>query len=311
MKPRIAQEFESLIAKPRLDSYKGYFHTNSLEESIGMYMWNGELSACFATLISIFEITLRNRVHRAMSLHYSNGNNNGPSASFHWYNRIWGQLKPRNQGQIDNVRYEGPPRRRVLCDPAPSPDEIVSRVSFGFWSTMLGSIDRRVNFADKILPAIFPNHSLNAQPLDWTDNSKRGLALAFIYELNTFRNRIAHHEPIWKFAAVYDGAKLIYPSSINLADSLVRLQRILSLLDDAMHAMSRGLSADLRTSSWRRKIDYLLLDRGVSRYRTYCHCPVEKLVDPQGFQRNFHRVVRANQPVRISKSGSRGLFVPD
>lgn len=308
MKPSIARDFESIIAKPRLDSYKGYFHARSLEETIGLYMWNGELSACFSTLISIFEIVLRNQIHRAMSLHYSNGSH----ASYHWYDRIWGSLKPKSKSKIDEIRQEGPPGRRRLRNPAPSPDEIVSRISFGFWPNMLGSIDRRVNSVDRILPAIFPHHPLNVQPLDWADNGKLSAALAFIHELNTFRNRIAHHEPLWKFAALYDNAMVqIYPSSTNLSDSLLRLRRILSLLDEAMRSMNAGMFADLQSSSWRRRIDFLLSERGVLRYRTYRHCPADRAISPLEFQRNFHKIVLANEPVRISKSGSAGLFVPD
>jgi len=308
MKPSIAGNFESIIAKPRLASYKGYFHARSLEEAIGLYMWNGELSACFATLISIFEISLRNQVHRAMSLHYSNGT----STSFHWYDRIRGQLKVQSKNKIDDVRHEGPHNRRTLRNPAPSPDEIVSRVSFGFWPNILGAIDRRVNFADKIFPAIFPHHSLNANPLDWTNSAKLTAALAFIHELNTFRNRIAHHEPIWKFAALYDHAGTqVYASSTNLVDSISRLQRILSVLDGAMRSINTGVFTDLQSSSWRKKINYLLSDRGVLRYRTYRHCPADRAIDPLEFQRNFHRIVLANQSVRISKAGSMGLFVPD
>lgn len=308
MKPRVAKDFESLIAKPRLDSYKGYFQARSLEEAIGLYMWNGELSVCFSTLISIFELALRNQVHRAMSFHYSNGS----SLSFHWYDRIWGQLKPKSKSKIDEVRRDGTFSRRNLRNPAPSPDEIVSRMSFGFWPNILGVIDRRANFADKIMPAIFPHHPLNTRPFDWTDNTKLTAAIAFIHELNTFRNRIAHHEPLWKFAALYDtaGGK-IYPPSANLGDSLIRLRRILSLLDQAMRALNTSVFADLQSSSWRRKIDFLLSERGVLRYRTYRYCPADQAINPLELQRNFHKIVRANQPIRISRSGSTGLFVPD
>lgn len=308
MKPSVAKDFESLIAKPRLDSYKRYFRARSLEEAIGLYMWNGELSVCFATLISIFEIALRNQVHRAMSFHYSKGS----SLSFHWYDRIWGQLKPNSKRKIDEVRHDGPLHRRTLRNPAPSPDEIVSRMSFGFWPNILGVIDRRANFVDKILPAIFPYHPLNARPSDWMDNIKLTAAIAFIYELNTFRNRIAHHEPIWKFAALHGKAGAqIHPSSANLGESLMRLRRILSLLDHAMRVMNTSIFADLQSSSWRRKIDYLLSERGVLRYRTYRHCPADHAISPLELQRNFHKVVRTNQPVRIIKSKSTGLFVPD
>ena len=90
MLPSVPVNFESVISKPRLDSYRGYFHARTVEEAIGLYMWNTELSASFGTLISLFEVALRNQIHRAMSLHYSNG----ASSSIHWYDRTYGSLKP-------------------------------------------------------------------------------------------------------------------------------------------------------------------------------------------------------------------------
>lgn len=226
--------------------------------------------------------------------------------------RIWGQLKPQSRSKIEAVRHEGPPHRRILRNPAPSPDEIVSRVSFGFWPNILAVIDRRVNFADRILPDIFPDHPLNGRPFYWTDSAKLSTALAFTHELNTFRNRVAHNEPLWKFAALYGNAGVqIYPPSINLGDSVTRLRRILALLDDAMKSMSGGMFVDLQSSSWRRKTNYLLSKRGILRYRTYSHCPADTAVSPLEFQRNFHQIFRTNQPVRIIKSGSKGLFVPE
>jgi len=308
MLPSVLANFESVISKPRLDSYRGYFQARTLDEAIGLYMWNTELSASFSTLISLFEVALRNQVHRAMSLHYSNG----ASASIHWYDRIYGSLKPATKSKIEEVRHEWVGRTRRLRNPQPSADEIVSRVSFGFWPGILSTIDRRVNYADKIYPAIFPHHALSATPTDWLDHGNRTAALAFIYELNTFRNRLAHHEPLWKFAALHDQAgRLTHPSTTTLQGSIARFNRLLSLIDAALQAMTPSFQADLIESSWSKRIKYLLSNRGVLRYRMLNHCPTPTMIEPRDLQRNFHLVVRKNQPVYVRLAGSRGLFLPD
>jgi hypothetical protein len=49
-----------------------------MDETIGLYLWNGEVSSCFASHLSYFEIVLRNSIHRAMSLLYTRGRS--PSA---------------------------------------------------------------------------------------------------------------------------------------------------------------------------------------------------------------------------------------
>lgn len=126
MRPTIPQIFEDVISKPRLDSYRGYFHLANPNEAIGIYMWNTDLSACFNALMAMFEIALRNSVHRAMSLSYSRQ----AATSIHWYDTIRGSLSADTTKKVDEVRYEWVRRRgqrvRQLRTPAPSPDEIVS-----------------------------------------------------------------------------------------------------------------------------------------------------------------------------------------
>lgn len=307
--PAITPIFEHVISKPRLDSYKGYFKTKSTDEAIGLYIWNNELSACFGVLLSFFEIALRNNTHRAMSQFYTRGT----SSSDHWYDKIQGSLKQSTINKIDEVRYEGPRTARKLRNPAPNPDEIVSRVSFGFWPVVLSTINPR--YADQIFPKIFPHHPLNATPLDWKVKGVRQNALAFIYELNEFRNRIAHHEPIWKFAAIKNTSIMphitVMPASRTLADSMVRFQRLLDHLDGAMEAINHGFHAELLQSNWRIKINYLLSGRGVARYRACKHTPAKDSLTPTKFRRDFSSIVKRNQSVRVKRSYTNWLFTPE
>lgn len=310
MRPIHPHIFEDVISKPRLDSYRGYFQTKSVDEAIGLYMWNSELSAYFSALLSCFEICLRNNTHRVMSQFYSRG----VSSSDHWYDQIQKSLKPGTVSKIDDVRYEGPHHSRRLRNPQPGPDEIVSRVSFGFWPGVLSAIDAR--YADQLLSGIFPNHPLNANQADWKVASTRKGALAFIYELNEFRNRVAHHEPLWKFAAVMDTsvkpAVVVIPASRNQVDSLARFQRLLSFLDSAMAAMNHGFYFDMLNSSWRQKLNYLLSARGLARYKSLKHAPVDNnALTPTEFRRAFKKIVKHNQPVRIRRSNFQGVFIPD
>lgn len=309
MRPTLTHVFEHVISKPRLDSYKGYFHTKSVDEAIGLYVWNSELSVCFSSLFSFFEITLRNNVHRAMSHFYTRG----ASISDHWYDRIWQSLKPDTVKKIDDVRYQGPRNRRTLRNPPPSPDEIVSRVSFGFWPGVLSVIDGR--YANQIFPVIFSNHPLNANLPGWQVSGTRKNALAFIYEFNSFRNRLAHHEPLWKFPAIIDTSvnppSVIVPASLNHADSIARFQRLLGLFDEAMGAMNQDFHADLQGSSWRLKIDHLLSARGFARYKALKHHPAPVLLTPAKFRRDFSLIGKRNQPVLVKNAKARGLFIPE
>lgn len=309
MRPHSPPIFEQIISKPRLDSYRGYFHA-STEEAVGLYMWNCQLSACLSTLLSYFEVALRNRVHWSMSGFYSRGT----SQSIHWYDTIRGQLKPGTQKAIDKIRtIRGP--RGVLTHriPAPSPDEIVSRVTFGFWPAILAVIDQR--YAGQLLPGIFPSHSLNINPRSWTVGATRKNALAFIYELNEMRNRIAHHEPLWKFSAIKDTstnpAVVITAASTNQAESIARFHRLLALLDANLNAVNKDLCQDLSTSGWRLELNFLLTPRGIERYKNLRHVPEERMLSPADLRRQFSLVGKGNQPVNIGgRSRFTGVFIP-
>lgn len=309
MNPSSHSVFETIISKPRLDSYRKYFHTRTPDEAIGLYMWNSEVSTCFSSLMAFFEIALRNSIHRSMSLHYSSGT----SSSIHWYDTIWAQLKHGSKAKINDVRHKQTNAGPVLIVPPPTPDEIVSRVSFGFWPNVLGTVNPA--HADKIFPVIFPFHPLSATPLDWSVKARRRQALAFIYELNDFRNRIAHHEPLWKFSAIKDTAAtppvVLVPESLNQTDSLNRFSRLIALFDAGVAAMDQTFHQDLMNSTWRYRLSYLLSNRGIERYRSCKHYPISTKSTPTEFKRNFSLVVKQNRPVVVSKSSSRGLFIPE
>ena len=194
----------------------------------------------------------------------------------------------------------------------PTADETVSRLSFGFWTNILGSVHKSI--AHKIMPIIFPHHPLSAQPHDWSDPAKKSAALAFIHEINTLRNRIAHHEPLWKFPAIVNTAihppQVLIPASTNHAQSIQRLTRLLNLYDQAMAAFDADLHRDLLNSSWRLKLDYLLSERGFERYKQCKHGIRQAAITPTQFRQQFSLIVKENQGVTVRNSKGNGVFLP-
>ena len=251
-----------------------------------------------STLLAFFEVTIRNRIHLQMSRYTSHGT----SQSSHWYDHLARQLKPTTVRKIVDVRTKMTPR-------VPSPDEIVSRVTFGFWSAILGQVPQNRG----IFEQIFPHHPLS-QPgtaRGWSDRTARSHALSFMFELNDFRNRVAHHEPLWKFPPVQATNTPALPGSISEADSLYRLNRILNLIDSTVHAIEPQLQADMAAASWRRKLNFLLSPRGIQRYKNMKHAPKPNSATPAEFRRSFSLYVKSNQPVFVKRSRVSGIFIPD
>lgn len=273
-----------------------------MDETIGLYLWNGEVSSCFASHLSYFEIVLRNSIHRAMSLFYTRGR----SPSVHWYDLAWKALSPTTQRRIEEVRQR---RSRTALDA----DEMVASLSFGFWPAVLRNIDHA--HANLILPAIFPFHPLSAPVAQWRDTKVRRGALAFVFELHAFRNRLAHHEPLWKFGVIRGASGNTDATNLRAsrtpADSIARLRRLLELIEEATGFVDRSVRDDLVASTWRRRLDFLLTDRGIQRYRSCKHVPDSSILTPAEFRYRFTLVGRNNQPVRVRQSRSSGLFIPD
>ncbi len=301
MQPSSPAHFELLISKPRLGSYRGYFQA-TLPEAVGLYMWNCELSACFGSLLSILEVVLRNSIHRAMSQEI------GGLDSAHWYDSRRANLTPYYLGKIAEIRAKRP---------GASPGEIVSGLNFGFWPAAM----KLIGAPGRVIPQIFPHHQLTASPNGWSSAADRKKMLAFMHEVNTFRNRLAHHEPLWKFGALPDLSApqprrgqppvLLFSDSLNLADSLVRLNRMVDHLDTAFSSIDVTFHNEIVESSWRRKLDFLLSIRGVERYRTLRHVPSRGHRTPAEFRDSFSLLVRSNRPQYVMNSKGGGLFTPD
>lgn len=298
-----AAAFEQTVSKPRMASYRHYWKATP-EEAVGLYMWNGEVCAEVSKLLSYFEIALRNGIHRELSLSATGS----ASASSHWWDSLPG-LKSGTKYKVADVRSDAAPK--VL-----DPDEIVSRLTFGFWPNVLSWVAKtRTSLMFRILPA----HPLS-QPgasATWNNVVARQDAIREIFELKDLRNRIAHHEPLWKFADVIDTSPvppalpiLVVPASVDETTSLSRFARLLNIYDRAMHALSPTLQGHLASSSWRLKLNFLLSARGLKRYQSGFHVVDGMALGPLQLHERFEEVVDGNRPVRIADQGREGIFVP-
>ncbi|MCW5256491.1 hypothetical protein D5038_09065 [Verminephrobacter aporrectodeae subsp. tuberculatae] len=303
-----SSEFEQIISKPRLDSYRAYWKVDP-DGAVGLYIWNGEVCAEVSKLLAYFEIALRNNIHREMSLTTplpTPAGVMGTSASSAWWNAssIGAQLKPGTKKKITDVINASSVRL--------GPDEIVSRLSFGFWPNVLAWI------AKSRTPAMYnilPGHPLSqpgALP-NWSDAAARNSALAEIFEMKEVRNRIAHLEPLWKFPKVMDAVTqkvIVAPASTNETGTMERFARLLRIYDDAVHALSPALSSYMKTASWRQRLDFLLSRKGVARYQGGLHVPNGTPLCTRALHQEFATVIQNNRPVKIHGIGGEGLFIP-
>lgn len=145
-----------------------------------LYLWNARLAKSFLYPLGVVEVTVRNSMHNALSSAFGTPD---------WVispNLHYTYFTPQT------LASHGSSKRRVIKSNKgriPSPDEMVAGLNFDFWSNILRQEYAQLWQKGDTLKNAFP--LMGPVP----DLAQARLAIA---EVNHFRNRIAHHEPIHK-----------------------------------------------------------------------------------------------------------------
>lgn len=171
-------DFETLISTPRLYRYKVATRNNTKKAMI-LYRANLRLSHAIFSVLSIFEIVLRNKIDN----HYKA-----------IYSPIFGSDEWLKISIIPGGFYDNPKchktKESILkavneLGSKYTHDKLLAELNFGFWRFQFAS--KEFMAAGSTLHRIFPNRPTG------TNHTIIFNKLTFI---NQLRNRIAHHEPI-------------------------------------------------------------------------------------------------------------------
>jgi len=190
----VSAAIASLSAK-RLSNYRKFFATKDDSELYGLYCWNESISMHLFKLIGITEIALRNQFHKALSQHYGAV---GSADSKDWYNFL--ALNPTSARSLQKITHYKRKGNWIPNVPQPTPDDVVANLTFGFWPHLLDvKIDIHQQAVDwgLILPNIVSGHRQKTVQY-WKKQAEQDQLFARIDLVNELRNRVAHHEPIWK-----------------------------------------------------------------------------------------------------------------
>ncbi|WP_372635614.1 Abi family protein [Alcanivorax jadensis] len=212
---------EERISKARLDSYRGYFSCSDDAEVVGAYLWNKSLATAFYPLLQAIEVTLRNAIHHSATAHFSG-------------NREWFLMR-RFPQKNNKAKWFYKKKNGDSINPRPDPDTVVSRLTFGYWVELLTAgyddpVDNNLLWPT-LIPAVFPN-------ANGVMATRRSLHKRFKF-IKDFRNRVGHHEPLWKIKDTINGAGNIERSGpTNPDESIARLNEYIGLMLDALRWMS-------------------------------------------------------------------------
>lgn len=173
----LLQALDLNLSSARMAPYIARAHGDSVY-AYQLYLWNARLAKSFLYPLGIVEVSVRNSMHKALSAAF--GTTDwilNPAQHYPYFN---GRTIASHQVSKDRlIRAKG--------GAAPSSDEMVAGLNFDFWSNLLRAEYHPLWSTNNAIAVAFP---LMQPSPDLTTARLR------ISEINHFRNRIAHHEPI-------------------------------------------------------------------------------------------------------------------
>jgi hypothetical protein len=183
-----------VISAPRFATYLRAT-ANDVEAALSLYHWNLEVSSAFIVPLQLCEVAVRNGVEEAIELVH------GPN--WPWSNGFIRSLPTPRLAH----HYNPQTNLRAVAARQPTTGKVVADLNFAFWEkTFTVGQDGRLWIPH--LHGVFPGvSSAMSAP------AARAIAFNRLQAIRAFRNRIAHHEPIF---------------ARNLADDYARIRDLIS-----------------------------------------------------------------------------------
>ncbi|HEO8936114.1 TPA: Abi family protein [Serratia marcescens] len=285
----------------RLSSYRNFFKINN-QDAYSVYKWNEEVSSRMMKLIAVIEITLRNRIHSAMS-GYMKKTATGSQESNDWFNHL--HLEKPAQDKIKNTLTD---KRKRPITPTPSANFVISNMTFGFWPNILRAEKDMQNKNlqwGSLFPSIFPGLPPKA-PGYWNKIKQREHVISRCFAVGGLRNRIAHFEPIWKFSAEMEEIlprrgvvqKVITRSPVNKKEAVQRLNKEFKKALELLEWLSPSSYQDYMNSENKKSIEWLLSERAIDSFIN--HKELKKI--------SFNKITKARK-IKGMVSSSQGCSI--
>lgn len=201
------QKLSKTLSGPRIDSYKNLFSDHTDQEVYGVYLWNKALCSAIYPILQAAEIALRNTIDNAAREQYGD----------YWYESIpHFQVKNKSGIRVNNENYKKlktqfnrakgsvmTTLRKTQTLPAdykPNFDKVVAETSFVLWEYALHPCFFKVGDKSFLWPTMTKKAFAN-----WPEKSSKKTHTRLydlVSEIRPFRNRLSHHEPLWKGVSV-------------------------------------------------------------------------------------------------------------
>lgn len=336
------RSFLDSLSEPRVKSYQNFFYpavgarTPTDDELAYIYLWNAEVSEIFWKVISLIEIAMRNSMHKELSSMFFtspkkiassgvrrnqligslvNTSTVGNEKSCNWYHAINFSLEPLCQitKRTHSIRPGG---IYNLKSYTVTPDDVISGLTFGFWRFLFKNISSAGVDHKPLISSIFRYSPFYGQKITAAVDFKVDCRLDMIHE---FRNRISHHEPVWKLKHMLeekqtrDGngnviVKVDKSKPRNKSEMFDHLITYYNRMMEFLFWLDKDTAKSFRASWWNDRLLFLFSERGIGcfidSYSEECH------LSKSLFKRDVRKIL-SNGRMRIVYDKSRkGVFIP-
>lgn len=227
------REFEQFFSQKRLNRYL-LACDNDKRKAITLYRYNLRLAQELLTIVSCFEVSLRNAIDNILIPQFGN----------EW-------LKDSvSQGGIFTLPILHKTNRTItdalskLCHQGTySHSKLLAQMDFGMWKYMYSPV--QYNLTHQSLMGVFPNKQRSTPQL----HINQSYIFNELDKINTLRNRIAHHEPL----CFPTGEAIVYTGYIR--GEYQKIQTLFSWMGINSNSMLYGLDHVIKVCD---KIDGLI-----------------------------------------------------
>ena len=212
-------EFQNVLSEERLKRYL-LSCDNDTRKTMALYRLNLNLSQEVFTLLSCFEVAVRNAIDRILTIRLGAD----------WLRDsilpggVFDLPRCRDSAKIISKAYNRLMRKGIYTHP-----KLLAEMEFGVWKYMFANPQYRA--VGRTLLAIFPNKPRSSAEVQYNN--------AYIFNeldgINILRNRIAHHEPI-----CFARQKAVIDTSYIL-NAYQNLHKLFLWMDIDSHSLLYGL----------------------------------------------------------------------
>ncbi|WP_211225224.1 Abi family protein [Photobacterium halotolerans] len=230
------EKVKPYVSGPRIGTYENFFQEHSVEEIYGVYLWNKVLCGSIYPLLQATEVALRNAINAPAEKEFGS----------YWYEAIEHNLRNKRRNTQDYnhtnlinkfelarknvVKKLNESRKKANLTALPSTHQpdfnlVVAATDFSTWEFALHTCHYRVNNSNFLWPKLSKKAFKNWPTQSSSDFHKH--IYPIVSELRQFRNRLSHHEPLWKGISVTTEEEALKFLS-NKIDKIEELIRIIS-----------------------------------------------------------------------------------